>query len=268
MLTLDQLLAGIVIPLDKPRQWSSFQAVSKAKAAVRSLYDIKKFKIGHAGTLDPLATGLLLICVGKATKQIETLQQGDKVYTGTMVLGATTPCFDLERPIDAYRPASHITRMHVEDAAARLTGEIDQIPPIFSAVKIDGQRAYQIGRETAEPQSLPAAKRVTVYEFQITDFRAGSPLFTPPAVEETSRMPQTNLYNNPLGTVPEGLPQADFRIRCGKGTYIRSLVRDLGEMLGCGAFLASLRREQVGSFDVSSACSVDNIRQYLEDLTM
>ena len=175
-MTLEELLEGVVIPIDKPRQWTSFQAVNKVKAAIRNTYGIKKFKIGHAGTLDPLATGLLLICVGKATKRIDELQAGEKVYTGTMVLGATTPCYDLERAIDHYYPYEHITFEKIEETRKQFLGDILQVPPIFSAVKIGGQRAYQYAREAAngETPPSPTAKTVHIEEFTITDFRPGN----------------------------------------------------------------------------------------------
>lgn len=263
MLTLEQLQAGVVIPVDKPRQWTSFQAVNKIKAVVRNRYCLKKFKIGHAGTLDPLATGLLLVCVGKATKSIPQLQDGDKVYTGTMVLGATTPCYDLERPIDRYFPFEHITREFADEAVHGFIGNILQVPPMFSAVKIDGQRAYEYAR-VDDPSVTIQPKPVTVYSFEITNFRkgeqeiiAGSNGLPDENVNPQGNSGITHLYKNPLGTVPSHLPQLDFRVHCGKGTYIRSLARDLGEALGSGAFLSSLRRESIGSYSVADAISPD-----------
>lgn len=269
MITLEQLQAGIVLPIDKPRQWTSFQAVNKIKAVVRKAYGLKKFKIGHAGTLDPLATGLLLVCIGKATKSIPQLQDGDKVYTGTLVLGATTPCFDLEQAIDRYFPYEHINSELVREKASSLTGTIMQVPPMFSAVKVDGQRAYEYARRD-DPTVTIQPKPVNVYSFEITAFRQrnqnepiarnshGNP--NNPTVQGA---PTRNLYQNPLGEVPPQLPQADFRIACGKGTYIRSLARDLGEALGSGAFLASLRREQVGPYSIDNALQLDQVEDYL-----
>lgn len=273
MITLDQLQAGIVLPIDKPRQWTSFQAVNKIKAIVRNTYGLKKFKIGHAGTLDPLATGLLLVCLGKATKRIPELQDGDKVYTGTLVLGATTPCFDLEQAIDAYYPYGHITPTLLAAQTEALTGTIMQVPPMFSAVKIDGQRAYEYARRD-DPSVTIQPKPVTVYSFDITDFR---PPQAPKPAETAANMDVTenttpakasspagkNLYQHPLGEVPPHLPQADFRIACGKGTYIRSLARDLGQALGSGAFLGALRREQVGPYTVDQALQLDQVAEYL-----
>lgn len=279
MITIEQLQAGIVIPIDKPRQWTSFQAVNKIKAVVRNTYGqrasngatadlnvgLKKFKIGHAGTLDPLATGLLLVCLGKATKSIPQLQDGDKVYTGTMVLGATTPCYDLERPVDRYYPYEHITQPLVEEAARQFVGTIQQVPPMFSAVKIDGQRAYEYAR-LDDPTATIQPKAVTVYSFEITGFREGNQN-TPISQNNQNipNIPTTNLYQNPLGEIPGHLPQVDFRIHCGKGTYIRSLARDLGLALGSGAFLSALRRESVGSYSVANALQLDQVESFLKE---
>lgn len=256
MLSQDALLDGVVLPLDKPLRWTSFQAVNKVKSVVRNLYGLKKFKIGHAGTLDPLASGLLLVCIGKATKRIAELQQGDKVYSGTLVLGATTPCFDMERPIDHYHPFAHITEADVRQAATTFEGEIMQVPPMFSAVKVDGQRAYTYAR-LDDPTATIAPRPTQVYSFAITAFRPGDPTAPLPPIAE--RVEGTHLYDNPQGSVPPTLPQADFRIHCGKGTYIRSLARDLGGALGSGAMLSALRREQVGSYTLEQAVGIDEV---------
>ena len=263
-MTQEELLEGAVIPIDKPLQWTSFQAVNKVKAIIRNHYGLKKFKIGHAGTLDPLATGLLLVCVGKATKRIDELQAGEKVYTGTMVLGATTPCYDLERAIDSYYPYEHITPELVQQVLPQFLGDIEQVPPIFSAVKIDGQRAYCYAREGEAPE--PTSKRVTIRQFEVTglrintDLQTSVPDATPTETHETNNL---KLYDHPQGVVPPHLPQLDFRIRCSKGTYIRSLARDLGLALGSGAFLASLRREQVGDYTLADALALDAVEAYL-----
>ena len=305
MITLEQLQAGIVLPIDKPRQWTSFQAVNKVKAVVRNTYGhrdqfgvkaepnvghrdkfgakadpnvshrdifgakaapnvgLKKIKIGHAGTLDPLATGLLLVCLGKATKTIPTLQDGDKVYTGTLVFGATTPCYDLERPIDHYYPYEHLTPALLEQTLSQFTGTILQVPPMFSAVKIAGQRAYEYAR-TDDPAVTIQPKPVNVYSFEITAFRLGkADVVAPTVATEAVDVNARHLYDTPLGTVPAHLPQADFRIHCGKGTYIRSLARDLGLALGSGAFLSALRREQIGSYTVADALQLDRVEDYL-----
>lgn len=277
MIPLEKIQEGVVLPLDKPRQWTSFQAVNKVKAVVRNAYGLKKFKIGHAGTLDPLATGLLLVCLGKATKTIPALQDGDKVYTGTMVLGATTPCFDMERAIDHHFPYRHITPALLDEKRRTFEGEIMQVPPMFSAVKIDGQRAYEIAREeTGEPtaENTPKAKTVKIYSFEITAFREGK---EGRMTEEKSGSAQdaaatshfspltSHLYNSPQCVVPEHLPQVDFRIHCGKGTYIRSIARDFGLALGSGAFLSALRREQVGQYTVNQAITIDQVESYFTE---
>lgn len=276
IMTQDQLLEGIVIAIDKPYQWTSFQVVNKIKTVIRHTYDLKKFKIGHAGTLDPLATGLLLVCVGKATKRIDELQSGEKVYSGTMVLGATTPCYDLERAIDQVYPYAHITPELLAEKVGQFVGLIDQVPPIFSAVKIGGRRAYSYARQLAPDQEapLPTPKQVLVREFDIVGFRPGEAVMQPQVEDQTletlhtadvdDAQHLTHLYNNPLGTIPEYLPQLDFRIRCSKGTYIRSVARDLGLALDSGAFLSALRREQIGAYHLSDAIRLDDIQAFLE----
>lgn len=265
-MTQDELLQGIVIPVDKPRQWTSFQAVNKIKATIRRVYGLKKFKIGHAGTLDPLATGLLLVCVGKATKRIDELQSVTKVYTGTMVLGATTPCYDLERPVESYSPFAHITPTLLQSVLPQFLGTVQQVPPIFSAIKINGQRAYQYARQsdTDQPAPLPTPKPVQIYDFEITAFRPGNPDAEPLPLQQPAGADARRLYDNPLGAVPPHLPQIDFRIRCGKGTYIRSIARDLGLALDSGAFLSALRREQVGEYHIADALSLDDVESFLK----
>lgn len=261
MITLEELNAGIVLVIDKPRQWTSFQAVNKIKAAIRNIYGIKKFKIGHAGTLDPLATGLLLVCVGKATKLIPQLQDGEKVYTGTIVFGATTPCYDMERAIDQTFPFEHITPALLDEKRKKFIGRIDQVPPMYSAVKIAGQRAYEYAR-IDDPTVTIQPKKVDILEFEITDFRKSKKnidLISPinPTISASN-----HLYKTPQCVVPEHLPQADFRIRCGKGTYIRSIARDLGHALGSGAFLSALRREQVGQYTIDKALNLNDIQNF------
>ena len=264
--------AGIVIAVDKPRQWSSFQVVNKLKWHIKRTFGLKKFKIGHAGTLDPLASGLLLVCVGSATKQIEQLQAGIKEYSGTMVLGATTPCYDLEQAVDRLYPTRHITEKLIEKTRQQFVGDIKQVPPMFSAVKVDGQRAYVSARDGEAVAIEP--KTVTIYNFAITAFRQGTQTqseVAEPTNERprplandspnTSRNPQ--LYRNPQGEVPEGLPQIDFRITCSKGTYIRSIARDFGLALGSGAFLSDLRRERIGDYTLADALALDEIESVI-----
>lgn len=284
-ITAEQLKEGFVVPVDKPRQWSSFQVVNKLKWQIKHELDIKKFKIGHAGTLDPLASGLLLVCLGPATKRIPILQDSEKYYTGTMVLGATTACYDLERAVDTFYPVAQITENLLEATRQQFLGPQQQVPPMFSAVKVNGKRAYIAARSQAAQQKHQAVdhvaqqaiglleedtvikeKSVTIHQFDITAFRPGCnvwqssslgiPGFTTGQTSAThshTPTPNTQLYRAPLGIVPDWLPQIDFVVRCTKGTYIRSLARDFGFALGSGAFLSALRRTQVGDYNIESA---------------
>lgn len=201
-----------IILVDKPHGWTSFQAVKKVK------YGIKAKKIGHAGTLDPLATGLLILCTGKMTKQIESIQVQSKEYTGTFVLGATTPSVDLETEINQTYPIEHITLEKIEACKQSFIGEINQVPPLFSAIKINGQRAYDIARKGGEAEIK--SRVVHIYDFKITRIE---------------------------------LPEVDFLVSCSKGTYIRSLARDFGEKLNSGAYLTNLRRTAIGDYRVEDA---------------
>ncbi len=218
----DDILTGQVILVDKPLQWSSFQAVNKLKYLLKRRFDLpKKFKIGHAGTLDPLASGLLIVCTGKFTKQITDIQAQAKEYTGTFCIGATTPSYDLETEIDAQFGIDHISDQTIEEARVQFLGEIDQIPPIFSAIKKEGKRLYEHARagETVEI----ASRKTTIYEFEFTRI---------------------------------ALPELDFRVVCSKGTYIRSLAYDFGKALSSGAHLTSLRRTKIGAYAVDNALTI------------
>lgn len=208
---------GDLLLIDKPYNCTSFDVVGKVRKMATKIAG-HHVKVGHAGTLDPLATGLLIICVGKMTKQVDTLQTQEKTYTGTFRMGATTPSFDMEKPIDATYPYEHITREMADEAVRALTGDIQQVPPVFSAVKHQGERAYLIARRGDEAQLT--AKNITIYEFEITRFE---------------------------------LPDIDFRVRCSKGTYIRALARDFGTALNSGAHLTALRRTRIGSLCVEDA---------------
>ena len=225
-MTPEQFLQGYIQPIDKPYTWTSFQVVNKLKYILKNDYGLKKIKIGHAGTLDPLATGLLIICIGKATKQIEALQSGEKEYTGTFALGATTPCFDLEKPIDATYPTSHITEEMLHTVAQSFIGETEQVPPTFSAVKINGRRAFDYARNNDAVELK--SKRITISAFELTRI---------------------------------AMPEVDFRIVCGKGTYIRSIARDFGAALDSGAHLKALRRTRIGDFKIEDAMHIDNVRE-------
>lgn len=228
MQTVNDFKNGQVLLIDKPLKWTSFQVVNKLRWEIRQAFNIKKIKVGHAGTLDPLATGLLVICTGKMTKQIDIFQGQIKEYTGTFVLGATTPSYDLETDIDQTFPVNHITEVLINETTKQFIGEIEQFPPVFSALKKDGKRLYEYARagEAVEIKS----RKVSVSEFEITRIN---------------------------------LPEVDFRIVCSKGTYIRSLAHDFGKALESGAYLSALRRTRIGDFKVNDAVSIE---KFIENL--
>ena len=226
---VEDYLNGQVLLIDKPLEWTSFQAVNKIRWHIKQKSGLKKIKVGHAGTLDPLATGLLIICTGKETKNINTYQGRIKEYTGTFTLGATTPSYDLETEVNETFPTEHITEDTLTEATKNFLGEIDQKPPIFSAIKKDGKRLYEMARkgETIEIQS----RKVTIEEFKLTN---------------------------------KILPKIDFKVICSKGTYIRSLAYDFGLSVNSGAHLSKLRRTKIGEFSVDNALSIDEFIQKLE----
>lgn len=220
MRTLDDFKEGQVLLIDKPLEWTSFQVVNKLRWHIKQTFKIKKIKVGHAGTLDPLATGLLIICTGKFTKKINEYQGQDKEYTGTITLGATTPSFDLETKINQTFDISHLNEALLKETTKQFLGEIDQKPPIFSAIKKDGKRLYELARkgETTEIKS----RKVFISNFEITNIN---------------------------------IPEVEFRIVCSKGTYIRSIANDFGKALNCGGHLSKLRRTKIGDFSVENADS-------------
>lgn len=218
MKTKEDFLNGQILLIDKPLEWSSFQAVNALKWSIRKKFDLKKFKIGHAGTLDPLATGLLIICTGKFTKKIPELQGQVKEYTGSFTLGATTPSFDMETEVDQTFPTDHITEELIQTATKQFLGEIEQVPPVFSALKKDGKRLYEFAREGIEVEIK--SRKIEIFEFEITQIK---------------------------------MPKIHFRVVCSKGTYIRSLAYDFGKSLQSGAYLSELRRTKIGDFNVINA---------------
>jgi tRNA pseudouridine55 synthase len=227
--TAEDFIEGQILLIDKPLTWSSFQAVNKLKYVLKRRFDLpKKFKIGHAGTLDPLATGLLIVCTGKFTKKIPAIQAQTKEYTGTFIVGATTPSYDLETEVDATFPTKHITPDLIEKTLQQFLGEIDQKPPVFSAIKKEGKRLYEHAREGSEV--IIEARKTTIFEFEITRI---------------------------------ALPEIDFRVQCSKGTYIRSLAYDFGLALQSGAHLAALRRTKIGEFAVNDAITPDDFEKSL-----
>jgi tRNA pseudouridine55 synthase len=223
---------GQVLQIDKPLNWTSFQAVNKLKWALKSKLGLKKIKIGHAGTLDPLATGLLLVCTGKFTKRIAELQGQEKEYTGTITVGATTPSYDLETEINETFPTEHITEELIHETVKQFLGEIDQRPPIFSALKKDGVRLYEHARNGEEVE-IPTRKTV-IHEFEITRI---------------------------------ALPEIDFRVVCSKGTYIRSLAFDFGKALYSGGHLTALHRTKIGNYDVKDGYGLEAFVDSLSEKT-
>ena len=224
---------GTILSFDKPLEWTSFGLVSKVRYLLCKHIGEKKLKVGHAGTLDPLATGVLIICTGKSTKQIDTLQAKTKEYIATLQLGATTPSFDLETEVDATYPTAHITRAKVEEALTRFIGRIEQVPPSYSACKVDGKRAYDLARQGKEVELK--AKVLVIEEIELQDFNPSS-------------------------------MQATIRVVCSKGTYIRALARDIGLALESGAHLTALRRTRIGDYRVEDCHTLDTFQQWLETL--
>ena len=225
----EDYLNGQVLLIDKPLEWTSFQAVNKIRWHIKQKFGLKKIKVGHAGTLDPLASGLLIICTGKETKNIATYQGQIKEYTGTFTIGATTPSYDLETAINERFATNHITDEVLTKAAQKFIGEIDQKPPIFSAIKKDGKRLYELARKGETTEIV--TRKVSISEFELT---------------KTT------------------LPEVDFRVVCSKGTYIRSLAYDFGLSVNSGAHLSSLRRTKIGEFSVDNSLSIDDFIKKLE----
>ncbi len=218
---------------DKPYEWTSFGLVAKVRYLLCKRLGVKKLKVGHAGTLDPLATGVLLVCIGKATKRIEELQAHTKEYVATLRLGATTPSFDLEKPVDAEYPTEHITREMVEETLVRFVGTIEQVPPVFSACKVNGSRAYDLARKGEEVELK--AKTLVIDELELLRCE---------------------------------LPEIVIRVVCSKGTYIRALARDIGEALHSGAHLTALRRTRIGDVKVEDCLKLDGFAEWLDHQTI
>lgn len=226
MISAEDFQEGQVVLLDKPLTWSSFQAVNKVKWSLKKHLGLKKIKVGHAGTLDPLATGLLIVCTGKFTKRISELQGMEKEYTGTFYIGATTPSYDLETEVNETFPTEHVNEVLILETVKQFIGEIDQKPPVFSAIKKDGKRLYEHARKGEEVEI--ASRKTTIHEFEITRV---------------------------------ALPEVDFRVVCSKGTYIRSLAYDYGLALNSGAHLTALRRTKIGEYSVDNAITPDAFEQ-------
>ena len=230
-MTAEDYKEGQLILIDKPLNWTSFQVVNKVRWLIKQHFKLKKIKVGHAGTLDPLASGLLILCAGKFTKKIDTYQAQEKEYTGTITLGATTPSFDLETEIDARFDFSNISSEEIKEATLQFIGEIQQQPPVFSALKKDGKRLYEYAR-AGEEVDIPK-RTVHISAFEITNI---------------------------------DLPNINFRVVCSKGTYIRSLANDFGKALNNGAHLSALRRTKIGDYSVKDAISIEAFEEQLTSL--
>lgn len=229
-MNVEKIQEGHVFLIDKPLDWTSFDVVNKIRWNIRKAYDLKKIKVGHAGTLDPKATGLLLVCTGKMTKSIDQLQAQEKTYTGTIKLGATTPTYDLESEEDQTFPTAHLTEEIIHEATKQFIGEIEQFPPMHSAIKVDGKRLYELAREGQEIERK--ARKITIHDFKITKIE---------------------------------LPFVDFECNCSKGTYIRSLAYDFGKAVNSGGYLTALRRTKIGDFEVINADNSSFEKSYFEE---
>lgn len=226
--TPEDFKTGQILLFDKPLEWTSFQLVNKVRWLIRKSCGIKKIKVGHAGTLDPLASGLLIICTGKFTKRIQELQGQEKEYTGTISLGSTTPSYDLETEVDQEFPVDHITEEDLNQAVLKFTGEFEQRPPVFSALKKEGKRLYEFARKGEEV-------KINTRPVEISKFEIDSSRF----------------------------PEIDFRVVCSKGTYIRSLAHDFGKALNSGAHLSELKRTRIGEYSIENSFSVESFQNFL-----
>ena len=273
--SIDDYPEGIIIPIDKPYRWTSADVIRKVKFAAIRHFGKKNLKVGHAGTLDPLATGVLLVCIGKATKLAEELQSHDKEYIAGITFGATTPSYDLEKEIDRFFPYEHLNAEAVAAALPSFLGEQDQIAPLFSAKSVDGVRAYELARKLYRQgaaseldeaaNELIRVARINISELELVGFDEGRreegtvfPTAFPSASKASARINVTD--NSGLG-----LPRAVVRMACSKGTYVRAFARDLGEALGSGAHLDSLQRSRSGEFRVEDALTVDQAIALLRD---
>jgi len=252
----DPFPEGALLLVDKPLAWTSFDVVNKIRYYLKRRLKLKKLKVGHAGTLDPLATGLLVVCVGNYTKRIDEFQGMPKAYTGTITFGATTPSFDLEKAVDATFPTEHLTEELLQEARQQFVGDILQVPPIFSAVKVAGKRLYKNAR-TGEEVEVPQ-RSVHVESFEL------GPLHQV-AAGRTEMVVAYDKGGAPIMLHPDyaaGL-QCDFEVACSKGTYIRSLANDLGQAVGSGAYLSALQRTQIGDFSVENAWEMEDLLLWL-----
>lgn len=247
--------AGEVICFDKPYGWTSFDVVARVRGIVRRHLGVRKIKVGHAGTLDPLATGVLIVCTGKATKTIDTLQAETKEYVATLKLGATTPSFDKETAEDTTYPTDHITLERVQEALKSFVGTISQVPPAYSALKVDGERAYKMARKGEEVTLKP--KTLVIDEIELLHFGRNKDMDCTPDSEQAELSEKTELSDDLLLTI---------RVVCSKGTYIRALARDIGQALGSGAYLTDLRRTRIGNHSIADCITVEAFEKIVDNI--
>ena len=266
-------IEGEVLAFDKPLTWTSFNLVKVVRNTLSRRLGLKRLKVGHAGTLDPLASGVMILCTGKCTKLIDQLQAGTKEYVATLRLGCTTPSFDAEHPIDAICPTSHITQAAVEEALSRFRGSIWQVPPVYSACKVEGRRAFDYIRQGEDVELK--AKELVIDELELLDLHLPEQGLISPHADEVAKMAREDIHIKDYGRDKETYEIAEatnidtehltylqIRVVCSKGTYIRALARDIGQALGSGAYLIGLRRTRVGNIRVEDCLPVENIEQW------
>lgn len=261
---------GEILGFDKPLTWTSFNLVKAVRNSLSRRLGIKRLKTGHAGTLDPMATGVMIVCTGKCTKLIDKLQAGTKEYIATLRLGCTTASFDAEHEIDGTYPTAHITREMVDEVLSRFRGEIMQIPPVYSAVKVDGKRAFAYARENEEVELK--AKPLVIDELELLDINLPEQNVISPNAVEVAGMIKSGVRIKDFGrklqhiedveVESEVIPYIKIRVVCSKGTYIRALARDIGEALQSGAYLIGLRRTRVGDIRIEDCLSVNNVEDW------
>ena len=267
---IDDYPEGIIIPIDKPYRWTSADVIRKVKYSAIRHFGKKNLKVGHAGTLDPLATGILLVCIGKATKLAEWLQSHHKEYVAGITFGATTPSYDLEKEIDRFFPHEHITAEKVSAALPSFIGEQDQVAPLFSAKSVDGVRAYELARKLHKEgktldeaaEELIRVSRINITELELTGFFKDGEGKTADSPQEVTGSASSRI--NVTDNSALGLPRAVVRMGCSKGTYVRAFARDLGEALGSGAHLDSLQRSKSGIFCIENALTVEQVVDLLK----
>ena len=262
--SIDDYPEGIVVPVDKPYRWTSADVIRKVKWMAVKHFGKRNLKVGHAGTLDPLATGVLLVCIGKTTKLAEEFQKAPKQYLAGVTFGATTASYDLEKEVDTRYPLDGVSREALLGVLPGFIGEQEQVAPLFSAKSVDGVRVYELARKRykaglpVEEPGLLQASHITIYDLKLVAYSDKTEGGTPLGGSVTHGSNASSRIN--VASVPEGLPQAEILVDCSKGTYIRALARDLGEALGSGAFLHSLRRTRNGGFAVEDALSIPDIQ--------